>query len=221
MRNGVGLFLLFVLVVSAGCSGLSPADTDVPTGSEARDGYATFQSVEGTVEYRYQSAEDTSNTTVRVVKRPKQRMTRQEFLSPPDLAGDETVTNGSVYWLYDASENTVTRTSLGESTPSNTSNVEFVQQVFSNLTGSGDDSVVTDPPLPVGPLSTGGDSPGVTTADVVGPTQFTVEYAGTETVAGRPTHAVELAPVNGTGVDTPGSYIENATYWFDAEYFSP
>jgi outer membrane lipoprotein-sorting protein len=211
--------LLFVVLLAfAGCSALQPGDAGVPTGTEASEGYAALESVEGTVEYRDQSAASAS-MSVRLLTRPKRGMTRQEVRGPPSLAGDVTVSNGSVTWLYDASENAVTRVSLDGLTLSNTGTSEFVRRVFSNLTGSGERSVVADPPLPVGPLSARGGS-GTTTADLAGPTRLAVEYLGTKTVAGRRTHGVEIDPIDATD-GSLGGYVENATYWFDAEYFYP
>jgi outer membrane lipoprotein-sorting protein len=218
-RSGFHLVFLISLVSLAGCGGLQPAD-DVPTGQDAVDGHAALEAIEGTVEYRYKSAETVSNTSVSVVKRPKQGMTRQEFLAPPRLAGDITVTNGSIYWIYDASKNVATRTALGTSGPVNTSDAVFTQRLFSNLTGSSSEPVVADPPLPVGPLSVTADGPAATPVDLVGPSEFVIEYAGTETVADRRTHVIKLDPVNATN-EEPGAYVKNATYWFDAEYFHP
>ncbi|WP_330989847.1 LolA family protein [Salarchaeum sp. III] len=218
-RTGLLVGLVLVLVTLAGCGGLQTAE-DIPTGDEARTGYAELDGVAGTVEYRYNSTETSSVTRASVITRPDAGVTRREILAPAQLTGDITVTNGSVYWRYDASANTATRTSLGASGPVNTSNAGFVRSVFANLTSSGTGSLVADPALPVGPLNINGEEGSQTAIEFMGETKFDVEYAGTETVAGRQTHVVELGHVNATG-DGLSTYVENATYWFDAEYFLP
>lgn len=220
MRQRVALILL-VSVALAGCASLSGGGSDVPSGADAADGHAALESIEGTVEYTHQSAGNTSTTTVRVVKRPSERMSWGRFRAPPRLAGDLSVTNGSVSWLYDASAERVTRLPLDDVNVSDTGNAAFARRVFGNLTDSGESAVVANPSLPVGPLDFGGGDPALTTADLAGPTEFAITSLGTKTVAGRETHGVELEPVAGERDDGLGQYVVNSTYWFDAEYFHP
>lgn len=212
---------LGLLLVLAGCTGLQQSESVVPTGQQAQDGYDALQSISGTVEYHYVSNETTSSAVVDVVKVPKEQNARQEYRSPARLAGDVTVSNGSMVWLYDESENTVTKMSVGDVNFSETRTTEFVRRVFANVTASSDTAIVANPVLPVGPVGTTSGESGITNADLGGPTKLAVEYLGRKTVAGRETVGVKLTPVSDESEDGLSKYIENVTYWFDAEYFVP
>ncbi|MFB6228108.1 MAG: outer membrane lipoprotein carrier protein LolA [Halobacteriales archaeon] len=229
MRGRVALFVL--LVVLAGCMGLGDDESSIPDGEAAKQGYDSLKSVEGTIEIRTSAGENDSNVTVHSVIRPKQEMARQEFLSPPGQAGDITVTNGSVTWIYNATRNDVTRFTLDNDSAANSSQATFVERVFGNLSESEEDAVIVAPVRPIAPFD--GDSRGgSTTTGLFGPeTQsVTLTYLGTETIAGRETHGVRLTPTNASESDAPptdgsegnaAQHVENATYWFDAEYFHP
>jgi len=218
MRIGVAVALL-VLASLAGCSALQAGDAGAPSASAVQEGYESLESVSGVVEYDYESAGNSTTTVVELLARPSEGMTRQRFRSAPNTTGDVTVSNGSTVWIYDRSAQTVTRLSASLQNVSQTSTAEFAAQAFGNVSAEGDGAVLADPSLPVGPLDLGGGDTPLTVENVVGETRFSVTYLGTRTVAGRETHGLELAPVaEGEGL---GQYVENTTYWFDAEHFYP
>ncbi|WP_181686966.1 LolA family protein [Halorhabdus salina] len=221
MRNAVALIALALLAALAGCSDVQLSGPDVPSGAEAERGYDTLKTVEGVFEYRLDDGDRTSNTTVNYLSRPVDGMVRQRVLPPSNQSRDITVNNGSVAWIYDVSADSVTRIEIGNLNISETGNQEFVRRVFGNVSRTNDGSLVSDSLLPVGPLGGSSGGTGLTTADLVGQIRFNVTYLGTRTVADRRTHGVELDPVGGNATDGLGQYIENATYWFDAEYFYP
>jgi outer membrane lipoprotein-sorting protein len=228
MRGRVALFVL--LAVLAGCMGLGDDESSVPDGEMAEQGYESLVSVEGTIEIRTVGAENDS-VTVRSVRRPREGMVRQEFIAPPSRAGDVTVSNGSVTWIYNATTNEATRFTIENGSVPSTNQTTFLRGVFDNLSTSAEGSVIAAPLQPIAPAD--GDTEGGST--VTGffgqdtrPVNLT--YLGTETIAGREAHGVGLTPINETGDDdTPTDdsgervtqHIENVTYWFDAEYFHP
>lgn len=228
MRGRVALLVL--LIVLSGCLGLGGDGSSVPDRATAEEGYASLESVEGTIEIRTDGRNNDS-MTVHSVMRPDQGMVRQEFLSPPEQAGDITVTNGSVTWVYNATRNDVTRFTLQNESAANSNQAALVERVFGNLSESEEDEIIVAPMRPIAPFDTDSEG-GSTTAGVFGPgTQsVTLTYLGTETIAERRTHGVRMTPTNASGSDAPptngserdtAQYVENATYWFDAEYFYP
>jgi outer membrane lipoprotein-sorting protein len=210
---------LFVLVL-AGCAGLT-ADTAVPTGADATEGYAELTAVSGTVEYRFDSDGSTTNTTVRVERVPGESKVRQRVVAPPARAGQLTVSNGSVSWLYNDTTNTATRITLPKRANGSTlsSNRELVETVFGNLSEARENRTVAVSPLPMVPTS-GAVPSAPASVDIGVATRTNASYLGTETVAGRRAHGVTLRPV-GEDRDGIGGHLRRATYWFDAEYFYP
>ena len=224
MRRRIALFVL--LVVLSGCLGVGGDDSSPPDADAAAQGYASLESVEGTVEIRTTGAENDS-VTVHIVRRPKERMVRQEFISPSNQAGDVTVSNGSVTWIYNTSLNEVTRFNINE-TASNTSQGSFIREVFSNLSTSEESSVVAAPLRPIAPVEGSAESGSVATGFFGSSSQpADLRYLGTETIAEREAHGVRITPANASeSTTTPANgaaaqHVDNVTYWFDAEYFHP
>jgi outer membrane lipoprotein-sorting protein len=226
MRRCVALAVL--VVVLSGCSGLGGDGSNVPDGETAAQGYDSLESVEGTIEFRTVGRETNTNSTVRTLRRPADGTFRQEFLSPPEQAGDVTVSNGSVTWIYNATGNEVTRLTVENESAIGTDQGTFVKRVFGNLSTTEEGSAIVAPlrPIPGSSGETRGESA------MIGPfgssTQpVNLTYLGTETIAERRTHGIRLTPINSSDDGTAPAnasaprYVENTTYWFDAEYFYP
>ena len=231
MRRRVAV--LSLLLVLSGCSGLG-GGSSAPDGETAAQGYDSLGSVEGTVEIRTtgvngDSTADDDTTTIHSIRRPREGMVRQEFLSPSRRAGDVTASNGSVTWVYNATTNEALRFTIENESAANTSLAPLVGRVFGNLSTSEEDTSVVAPLRPVARQS-GDTRTGSATTGLfgVGTQRVNLTYLGTETVAERRTHGVRLTPTNesenGRSANETGSVvqnIQNVTYWFDAEYFHP
>lgn len=109
---GVALALLVVL---SGCSAVPLSTDDVSAkeiGERAQQKYESIESIEATVTTSTTSADTNRTTTAHVWRRPHSNEMRYEYDSSGPMNGVTMVSNGSVTWTYNESENTVRRTDL-------------------------------------------------------------------------------------------------------------
>jgi len=216
VRHAVQALALASLLVTSGCAAVTDFDTadgpDVPTTEEVAAGYRSFDAVAATVHTTVRD-ENVTTTRARLVQRPATGEQWRETLAPADRAGDLVVSNGSVTWSYDASEDAATRIDASRFEAANDTYADYVCRLFGALQRSDDDRAsVGVSPLPVVPATP---APPVHTNGTVG--RQTVEYDGTATVDGRTAHVLHLTPET-----TDGEFaVLNQTVYLDAEYFFP
>lgn len=213
--------LVAVLVVSSGCTLLPGADGDDsgPIGTDARESYAAVDGFTAVMETTTTQGNETDHMVARVKIRPGGNKVRQRVLEPDSQAGNVYVSNGSVFWTYNASENTVTRTEFDRSNGTREYGA-FLQRIFNTIN---DDRATAEdertrtvgvsalPVVPQGGSAKGaGVSPGGTLEE------YNVTYRGTEPVDGRTAHVVHLTPrPSHEGV------AGNQTLWIDTEHYVP
>ncbi|ERG88281.1 MAG: hypothetical protein J07HX5_00424 [halophilic archaeon J07HX5] len=120
-------------------------------------------------------------------------------------AGSLSVSNGSVRYTYIANTDRLFRSEVNESEQSERS--ENVRNLFAAVGDELDQSV------PIFPTFSPSESSNSSTE--WRDTAVTVEYRGTETVAGRDNYVLQLEPV------TDDVRLVSATLWFDQEYLYP
>jgi outer membrane lipoprotein-sorting protein len=214
-RRALLAVALAALAVSAGCGSLpSLGGGDTAPSPPDEDVAAAFDDIE-TIQATQVSRLESGNTTNRTRARTTIRLgdTVQQFtrvLAPDDRAGNVQAVNETRVVIYDAGENNVTVVPRTDTT-----RVESGEYYASIVAAARNDSTVSPPsqgvsPLPVVPRTS---TPGQSTAgDIEG---FTVEYLGTDEVAGRTTHGFRLTPAS------EGAVNVTRTYWLDSEFYYP
>ncbi|MFD1512412.1 LolA family protein [Halomarina rubra] len=214
--------VLVALLVLSGCSAVtdlageeSPA---LPSGQEAVEGYRSFDTVRATTlttVAKGNTTETTENTTVRrarVVQRPSTGDSWSETLAPENRSGDLVVSNESVTWSYDASEDSANRIDASQFDSAEDGYPEYVRRLFDAVGGESAPESVGVSPLPMVP---GTPTPPARANGSMG--RQTVEYEGTATVDGRRTHVLHLTPRENSG----SFAVLNQTVYLDAEHFYP
>lgn len=227
LRRALVALVLVAAVGAAAVAVTDESEADADTSNEP------FPSVENISE-RYNSLEglvgtmrtvrtrgNETNTTVRLIKaRPG---TAMRYIRRINGTGhghehDILVSNGSVTWQYDRSENTVSR--LNASYATVTDRGAYVERLFARL-----DRTQKTPAESGGSTSTPGVAPvpqvpqggGVVR---VGPNasrdRFGVSYEGRATVAGRETHVLRVS-TDRTVSERAGNFTQ--TLWIDTEHF--
>ncbi|MFC5969902.1 outer membrane lipoprotein carrier protein LolA [Halomarina salina] len=218
-RSTVLVLSLAAFLVLSGCSTVtSPgADStpDVPTGTEAAEGYQSFDTVSATIETDVAGNPNFTDTRARVVQRPSTGEAWRKTLAPENQSGDLVVSNESVTWSYDASENEATRIDASGFENAEDTYPDYLRRLFDAVQRDGEgSSAVGVSPLPVVP---GTPSPPTTTRVNGTLGQYTVEYGGTATVDGRTAHVLQLDARNENG-----TFVSlNQTLYLDAEHYFP
>ena len=224
------LLVLLALVVAApvaGCSVL-PQSTDstatLPNATAAAEQYERLDTVQLTINATSERAENTSWSVQRLSMRPGTgdfrnvvRATGSDSATNRSLGvGSRIVSNGSVRYIYAARSDTVTRSPVSEP---NGSRVADIRRLFAELRDDNNGTIRRPTPgisqLPTVPAdaqsSTGAANESVEWRE----NRVTVQYRGTESVAGRSTYVVELRPA------TDNASLTEATLWLDTEYLYP
>jgi len=113
--RSVAALALAALVVLSGCSAvpLSPDDVSAKEiGRQAQQKYESIDNFHGTVTTSITSPDTNRTITSEVWKRPNSNEMRYEYVSPASMSDTVMVSNGSVTWSYNGTENTVRRTEL-------------------------------------------------------------------------------------------------------------
>lgn len=147
-RTAVAAALALAVVLS-GCAAVPLASDDVTAkqiGERAQQKYESIENYRGTVTSSIRSESRNVTTKARVwVELGSNRM-RYEYVAPEAQAGSVTVSNGSVMWSYNASENAVRRTDIsGLSTGTTAVNyTRLFENVFENYEVSHEGSATVD-----------------------------------------------------------------------------
>ncbi|WP_440990151.1 LolA family protein [Haloarchaeobius baliensis] len=221
-RSLVALTLL--LVVGAGCFGLvddgGPARPAVD-GDAAVESYESIDGVHAVVETTITHGNTTEHRASEVWLRPATGAVREEIREPASREGNVVVANGSQLWVYNESR-AVVRTQSYERGQGDAVRMDtFLRQVFDAVAASDDETVASPPTVGMGPAPSV-PVDGETGAEVRNATtrveNYTATYEGRETVAGRETHVVALAPTG--DVPTVASDLR-IRYYLDAERYFP
>ena len=200
---GVGVTLALALgagLLLTGGNALPPAD-------EAVKQYDSLDAYNATYTVTFEESGEPRTVRVRNTVSPDSGELRSEALAPPSRAGNLRVYNGSVAWLYNATENTVTR--VAQTDPQVVPRQRaVVRSVVAATNGEDPSSRVS--PLPVVP----GPGSGAAVGNATG--ELEASYEGTATVAGRETYVISLTPAA-----TATTSITEQTLWLDAEHFVP
>jgi outer membrane lipoprotein-sorting protein len=231
VRTATVAVALAALLVTSGCTALSPISDDAPEPptDDAAERFASLENLQATQVSTFTTVNGTNNTTAAAtgVVDPDDGTTktrsriridfdgeRRQYsrqLAPEEDAGDRVVVNESVSLVYDASENEATRIPRVDSI-STQDRSAYIARI---VEAARSDEAVVEPtgdvsPLPVVP-ATSSDS-AVPADDIEG---YRVDYLGTKTVADRTAHGFRMTAVSAAAMDL------NRTMWLDAEFYYP
>jgi len=212
----VPIWLLVVVVASlvvSGCLGpgsqTSEARSEPPSGAVAAAAFADIDSLNVTTRFHYDRSSGNETIVRQYVIEPEGNRLWIKTLAPESEAGDLQVSNGSVMWQYDASNDEVV---VREYDGTNRS--LFVtgkrRYIFDRLNETSEvtesPSSVGVSPLPVVPAGGRAD-------ENLSFSNVSLEYGGVETVAGRRAHVVHMA------ANESRTGLRNQTVWYDTETF--
>lgn len=226
-RRPLVLLALVVVALLAGCSFFAQsADSTatLPNATAAAEQYERLDTVQLTINATSERAGNTSWSVQRLSMRPGTgdfrnvvRATGSDSATNHSLGvGSRIVSNGSVRYIYATRSDTVTRSPVSEP---NGSRVVDIRRLFGELRDDDNGTIRRPTPgisqLPTVPAdsqsSTGAANESVEWRE----NRVTVQYRGTESVAGRSTYVVELRPA------TDNASLAEATLWLDTEYLYP
>jgi len=207
------LVLVAASLVLAGCTGPGTRAGDEavgpPSGEVAAEAFADIRSLNVTTRFRYERPSGNETIVRHYVIEPGTNKIWMEILAPARKAGNLQVSNGSVMWEYNATRNeAVLRRYEGDNRSLFAAGNR--QYIFDRLNDTRDasesSSSVGVSPLPVVPAG-GGVGENLSLADV------SLEYGGTQRVAGREAYVVHMA------ANESRTGLRNQTVWYDAETF--
>lgn len=202
-RSTAALMAVVAVTVLAGCGVFLGGESSLPEGEQAVEQYQSLDSYNATYVIE---VTDENGTEEWVGNRTISPSTGQfyERFEGPNLGSAVTVNNGSVTWIHELEPNTVTRYSASRG---QLGGRQLRQLVNSARADDSSDSNRVIPVSPVIPFA-GQSSDEVVT---VGPRQ--ISYEGTETVAGREAHVIEV-----TAAGAGNSTFEQRHY-LDSEWY--
>ena len=202
-RSACALCAAVALVALAGCGAFLAPGPSLPAGSEAVAQFEALDSYNATYTIEIADENGTRRWTGYRSVRPSTGQFYERFENTTDGNTTITANNGTVTWLYDVDAETVTRYSADHGQVGGTQ----LRQLVNNARADG--SSESEPILPVGPFvpvadrSDGG-------AVTVGPKE--VSYEGTETVAGREAHVIEVTAAGDTDQFQRRYYLDSKWY---------
>jgi len=207
-----GLFVL--ATVTAGCSALSGANDELPSGDEVADTLDSLEAVEATMVSEMNVSGEQTTSRMSILTRPRTGEFRAEVLREDGQPGTLIVSNGSTMYLYNRTADRVQVVDVSGLTGLRTGSMASIAEIFEHLDG---ESAPADTPasissLPVVPAGAGGGA-SVSSLPLYG--NVTYDYEGTGTVAGREAYVVAVIP---QGEDP---IVRNVTTWLDAEWYYP
>ncbi|MFC4405806.1 LolA family protein [Haloarchaeobius iranensis] len=221
-RSLVAVALL--LVVGAGCLGLvDDGEQATPTvdGEAAVEAYESIDGVHAVVETTITHGNSTEHRESAVWLRPASGAVREEVREPDARRGNVVVANGSQLWVYNESRGVV-RTQSYERGQGDAIRMDtFLRQVFDAVAASDNETVQSPPTVGMGPAPSVPveDEPDAAVRNATTRVEnYTASYEGTETVAGRETHVVELAPRGDVARVASDARIR---YYLDSERYFP
>jgi outer membrane lipoprotein-sorting protein len=202
------------LLATSGCASLDAlaGGTQTPPDVDVAERYGSLETVQATQVSSLTGENGTNRTrvSVRVDLAGEDVRQYQRVLSPPERAGDRTVVNDSAAFVYDASENAVTRVPRMNGTQRQSRGEYFASIVAAARSDDAEAPAGGVSPLPVVPATRS--APSVPGDAVEG---FDVEYLGTQTVAGRTAHGFEMT------ASSEAALTVNRTLWLDSEFYYP
>lgn len=218
------LALLVLLAAGAGCLGLADggSGTTPPVdGAAAVQSYRSIDGVHAVAEATITHGNNTEHRESEVWLRPATGAVREEIHEPGHRDGNVVVANGSRLWVYNASREVVRTQSYERGQGGSVRMDTFLRQVFDAVAENGTQTVASPPTVGMGP------APSVPVRDegharvrnaTTTVENYTATYRGTETVDGRETYVVELAPDG----DVPAVASDlRIRYYLDAERLFP
>jgi len=218
--------VLTVAVLLAGCSSVQPAADPTatpPSGPEAAAQYEELDGVSLAINVTRQHEGNRSWAVQEIATRPRTGEFRNVVRStgPPSAdergslePGTRIVSNGSVRYIDPAGTDRVFRSAVSNESRNRT---EQIRRLLAALDGDTSEPIrhpdLGLSPLPIVPAESGSTAGNESTRwrdDMV-----TVQYRGTETVAGRSTYVIDLQPV------ADNASLVEATLWLDTEYLYP
>ncbi len=211
-RQAVALVLVALALLTVGCaSSVSTTDEgepSPPSGDTAAAAFSDIETLNATIEWQFDRPTENETLRYHYVVKPHQNKVWEKQLAPSALAGNLEISNGSVIWAYNATENHVriqqyegvNRTSLVD---------RKLQYIFDRLNESSE----TDQPAPsvgVSPLPVVPSGQGQGNLSLA---NVSLAYGGIERVAGRRAHVVRIE------ANTTTTGLRNQTIWFDTETF--
>jgi len=207
-RRALALCGLAWLLVLAGCTGPVDSGPDVPTGTEAVEGFSSVDVYNATLISESQIGNETTETRVEQTVRP----TTGERYQVATIDGNRTITvsNGTTTWIYDPTAQEVTVTTIEGAQQANQTGQ--VRQLFDSIEPEESEGLDGVPIITLFPVSPGSDG-GSTTETDFWTEPVDVSYEGVETVSGREAHVVRME-----SAEDAERKMEQTLY-FDAEYF--
>lgn len=229
-RSGRQVALVVLITMSvllAGCSSFQPTGGSTPTppsASKAATQHEEVDGVEMTINVTRQHEGNRSWTVQEIATRPQTREFRNIVRStgPPSAdergslaPGSRVVSNGSVRYLYPADSDRVFRSDVSDVSRNRS---EQIRRLVAAVNDDTNDPIrhpdLGLSPLPIVPAGSGSatsENDSTRWRDEM----VTVQYRGTETVAGRNTYVLDLQPVG------ENASLLDATLWLDTEYLYP
>jgi len=197
---------------------LTGGQADPAVGHNASERYAELDGMTATVVTTVERGSDRNRTVREVAMRPAAGQVRLAPTGNAAANGTVVVANGSTKWTYDPGTNLVNRADAGGLSERLRTRGTRIERLFERAVGAEGAGTTSDErtpgvaPLPVVPQ--GHDTPAAPTPNRSGD-QFTVDYDGTGTVAGREVHVLHVRPREGA------ESTVTQTLWVDAEWFVP
>lgn len=183
LRNrSLHVLAVFVLVVLlAGCSGILADEQELPEPDEAADQYESLDAYSASFTSEMTSGNETEQWEGEIIVRPSTGEVYQTVSrngEPPMIL----VSNGTVRWIYDAQNESVTRVNSSVDTSLRRQRIEHLVGLVAN-----DGNESGTPGIPTAPVVPSGESPPVETIDA---NLTQVRYNGIEDVGDRRAHVI-------------------------------
>jgi len=206
--------LLVLATVAAGCSALSGANDELPSGDEVADTLDSLEAVEATMVSEMNVSGEQTTSRMSILTRPRTGEFRAEVLREDGQPGTLIVSNGTTMYMYNRTADRVQVVDVSGLDGLRNGSMASIAEIFEHLDG---ESTAVDTPasissLPVVPAGAGGGA-SVSSLPLYG--NVTYDYEGTGTVAGREAYVVEVVP---QGEDP---ILRNVTTWLDADWYYP
>lgn len=208
------LFLSLALVVSAGCLGFVGQE-DLPDGETVSESLRSIDAVEANATMEVVIENESTAFTMDFVERAGTGEFRATMR--PESSDDRLllVSNGTVAWVHNRSSDVVTELRLHDQSAQWNQSVETISTMFDSLKASSSDEDVSISTLPSVPGGGGGAVGAAGAASMPAAGNVSLTYEGTETLANREAHVVDLTPA------TNESLIENGSIWYDTQRYYP
>ena len=216
-RRLVALCLLCAVTMLAGCAAISGGDGSLPDNDEINETYRSLDAYSAT--FVFNSSGDTPESFERVgpsriegeiIVRPGTGETYREQRRGDGSNRRVFVSNGTLTWVYNESENKVQKT---ETTETDNQRQQLYQLVTRINRNEGDDG--GEPAFPIAPIGVGGGFGGDADSGSAAGLNIstTASYEGTETVDGREAHVLTVESVEKSEIR--GRW----TYYLDTEWY--